>query len=341
MKAIRIHAHGGVEQLRIDEVETPQPGLRQVLVEVKAAGLNHLDIFVRKGFPGLHVPLTLGSDASGVVKEVGSGVTQFAVGDRVLAQPGYGCGLCEMCLSGKENYCAKYGIVGEHQDGVQAQFLALDEDKVIRMTSNISFEEGAAIPLVYLTAWEMLVNKAGVLPTNTVLVVAASSGVGSAAVQIAKVCGARVIATAGTAKLEKARALGADSVLDHYQQDVAKEVRKITNGRGVDIVIEHVGTATWQASLRSLAKGGKVVVCGATTGYDVNVDLRFLYFRQQSILGSTMGTRGDLFKILQLVEAGKLRGVVDKVFPFAEVAKAHEYLEGGQQFGKVILSFAS
>ncbi|OFW00712.1 MAG: alcohol dehydrogenase [Acidobacteria bacterium RIFCSPLOWO2_12_FULL_59_11] len=342
MKAIRIHAHGGVEQLRIDVVETPQPVPRQVLVEVKAAGLNHLDIFVRKGFPGLHVPMTLGSDASGVVKEIGSAVSQFAVGDRVLVQPGYGCGLCELCLSGKENYCAKYGIVGEHRDGVQAQFLALDEDKVIRMPSNIGFEEGAAIPLVYITAWEMLVSKAGIKPADMVLVVAASSGVGSAAVQIAKVCGARVIATAGTAaKLEKARALGADFVLDHYQQDVAKEVKKITSGRGVDIVIEHVGAATWQASLRSLAKGGKLVVCGSTAGYEVNVDLRFLYFRQQSILGSTMGTRGDLFKILQFVEAGKLRGVVDKVFPFAEVAKAHEYLEGGKQFGKVILSFAS
>ncbi|MBI4459142.1 MAG: zinc-binding dehydrogenase [Acidobacteria bacterium] len=340
MKAIRIHGHGGVEQLRIDDMEMPQPGPRQVLMEVKAAGLNHLDIWVRKGIPGLGLPMVLGSDASGVVKEIGSGVTKFAVGDRVLAQPGYGCGLCVECLSGREHNCAAYKIVGEHTQGVQAQYLALDEDKLIRMPSNIDFAEGAAIPLVFLTAWEMLVNKARVKPTDTVLVVAASSGVGSAAVQIANAHGARVIATAGTAKLAKARALGADFALDHYQQDVPKEVKKITNGRGVDIVIEHVGAATWQSSLRSLAKGGKVIVCGATTGYEVNVDLRFLFLRQQSILGSTMGRRGDLFKILQLVEAGKLRGVVDKVFPFTQVAQAHEYLEGGKQFGKVVLDLA-
>ena len=340
MKAIRIHAHGGVEQLRIDELEMPRPGPREVLIEVQAAALNHLDIWVRKGLPCLHLPLILGSDASGVVKEAGKEVTQFASGDRVLAQPGFGCGLCQDCLGGRENYCLRYGIRGEHSNGAQAQFVALDEAHVIRLPSNVSFEEGAAIPLVYMTAWEMLVNKCGVKPTDTVLVVAASSGVGSAAVQIARVYGARVIATAGTAKLEKARALGAEAVLDHYKQDVAKEVKKLTGGRGVDIVVDHAGSASWQASMRSLAKGGKLVVCGATTGPEVSVDLRFLYIRQQSILGSTMGLRADMFRILQLVEAGKMKGVVDKVFPFSEVAKAHEYLESGQQFGKVILSFA-
>ena len=342
MKAIRIHAHGGLEQLRVDELNVPQPGPGQVLVEIKAAALNHLDIWVRKGIPGLRLPLILGSDGSGVVQEVGSGVTQFAVGDKVVAQPGYGCGLCQTCLSGKENYCLKYGIIGEHHDGVQAQSVVLDEDKTLRMASNLSFEEAAAIPLVYMTAWEMLVNKCAVKPGDTVLVMASSSGVGSAAVQIAKVHGARVIATAGTAKLEKARALGAEFVLDHYKQDIAKEVKKITDGLGCDIVVDHVGAATWQASLRSLGKGGKLVFCGATTGPEVSMDLRFLYIRQQSILGSTMGTRSDLFQVMRLVEAGKLRGVVDnKIFPFTEVAQAHQYLESGQHFGKVILSFAT
>jgi NADPH:quinone reductase-like Zn-dependent oxidoreductase len=340
MKSIRIHAHGGVEQLRIDDVEQPKPGPRQILMEVKAAALNRLDIWIRKGLPGLHLPLTLGADGSGVVKETGSEITQFAVGDRVLAQPGYGCGLCPACLGGRENYCPKYGIVGEHFEGVQTQFAVLDEAKAIRMPSNINFEEGAAIPLVYMTAWEMLVNKCAVKPSDTVLVVAASSGVGSAAVQIARAHGARVIATAGTAKLEKAKALGAEFVLDHYKQDVAKEVKKITQGRGVEIVVDHAGSATWQSSMRSLAKGGKLVVCGSTTGFEVTFDLRFLFIRQQSILGSTMGTRGDMSRILQLVEAGKMKGVVDRVFPFTAVAKAHEYLESGQQFGKVILSFA-
>jgi NADPH:quinone reductase-like Zn-dependent oxidoreductase len=341
MKAIRIHAHGAVEQLRIDELEMPRPGARQVLIEVKAAGLNHLDIWVRKGFPGISLSLIMGSDAAGVVAEIGKEVTRFAAGDKVLAHPGFGCGLCEACLSGRENYCAKYGILGEQSDGVQAQFIVLDEDRVIRQPANISFEEGASIPLVYITAWEMLVNKCNVKPMDTVLVVAASSGVGSAAVQIARVHGARVIATAGTAKLDKARALGADFVLDHYKQDIAKEVKKLTDGRGVDIVVDHVGAATWQSSMRCLAKGGKLVVCGATLGPDVNIDLRFLYIRQQSILGSTMGSRGDMFRVLQLVEAGKMHGVVDKVFPFTEIAKAHEYLESGQQFGKVILNFTA
>lgn len=341
MKAIRIHATGGIEQIRLDELEPPQPGPRQVLIQVKAAALNHLDLWVRKGIPGVSLPIILGSDAAGVVQAIGSGVTQYRVGDKVLAQPGYGCGLCTDCLSGRENYCLKYGIVGEHSDGVQAQYVVLDEDKTLRMPSNASFEEGAAVPLVFITAWEMLVNKGGVKPTDTVLVVAASSGVGSAAVQIAKVHGARVLATAGTKKLEKARQLGADFVLDHYEQDVAKEVKNITGGRGADLVVDHVGSATWERSLRSLAKGGKLVFCGATTGPQVSMDLRFLYRRQQSILGSTMGLRGDLLKVMQLVEENRLRGVVDKVFPFTEVAQAHEYLESGQQFGKVILSFAA
>ncbi len=341
MKAIRIHAPGGIEQLRLDELEPPQPGPRQILVRVQAAALNHLDLWVRKGIPGLSLPLILGSDAAGVVQEVGSGVTQYRVDDQVLAQPGYGCGLCQNCLRGRENYCLQYGIVGEHYDGVQAQYVVLDEDKTLRMPSNVGFEEGAAIPLVFMTAWEMLVNKGGVKPTDTVLIVAAASGVGSAAVQIAKLHGAHVIATAGTTKLEKARQLGADFVLDHYQQDVAKEVKRITAGRGADLVIDHAGAVTWEGSLRSLAKGGKLVFCGATTGPQVSMDLRFLYIRQQSILGSTMGVRGDLIKVMRLVEAGRLRGVVDKVFPFTEVAQAHEYLESGRQFGKVVLSFAA
>jgi NADPH:quinone reductase-like Zn-dependent oxidoreductase len=274
-----------------------------------------------------------------MVTEIGKAVTQFAVGDKVLPQPGFGCGLCAACHSGREHYCLQYGILGEHRDGVQAESIVVDEDRVLRMPSSVSFEEAAAIPLVFLTAWEMLVNKGGVRPGDTVLAVAASSGVGSAAVQIAKLHGARVIATAGTAKLEKARALGADFVLDHYQQDVTKETKAITGGRGVDIVADHVGAATWQSSLRSLAKGGKLILCGSTTGPEVKMDLRFLYIRQQSILGSTMGSRGDLVRIMQLVEAGKLRGVVDRVFPFTEVAQAHQHLEGGKHFGKVVLSY--
>lgn len=339
MKSVRIHGHGGVEQLRIDELERPKPGPRQALVQIKAASLNHLDVWVRKGFPGLSLPKVLGSDAAGVVVELGPGATKYRPGDRVVTQPGYGCGLCEQCLGGRENYCLYYGIVGEHWPGVQSEYLALDEDLLAPAPPNISFEEAAAIPLVFVTAWEMLVNKCRVGATDTVLVVGASSGVGSAAVQIARLYGARVIATAGTAKLDKARELGADAVIDHYKQDIAKEVKRLTGGIGAQIVVDHVGTATWQSAMRSLAKGGKLAVCGSTTGFEVTVDLRFLYLRQQSLLGSTMGTRGDLLRILKLVEAGRLRPIVDRVFALAEVAKAHEYLEAGQQFGKVVLTF--
>jgi len=332
MKAIRIHAHGGTDQLRIDELASPKPGAHQAMIEIKAAALNQLDIFVRKGIPGVPLPVIMGADAAGVVREVGSAVTQFNPGDRVLGQPGKGCGLCVNCKDGRENFCAN--------NGYQAQLVVLDEDMVLPMPAGIGFEEGAAIPLVYLTAWEMLVNKARVKPGDTVLVVAGSSGVGSAAVQIACMHGARVIATAGTTKLEKAKALGADMVLDHYRQDIAKEIRSLTDGRGVDIVVDHVGSATWQASLRSLAKGGQLVLCGATTGPEVKMDLRFLFLRQQTILGSTMGRRGDLLHVLKHVEAGRLRGVVDKIFPYTEIAAAHQHLESGQQFGKVILNFA-
>jgi NADPH:quinone reductase-like Zn-dependent oxidoreductase len=344
MKAIRIHAHGGLEQLRIDDLPAPTPGPRQVLIEIKAAALNQLDLWVRKGIPGVPLPVIMGADAAGVVREVGSGVRGFKPGEQVLGQPGAGCGLCQECKDGRENYCLKYGIAGEHFDGYQAQLVALDESMVLPMPAGIGFEEGAAIPLVYLTAWEMLVNKARVKPGETVLIMAASSGVGSAAAQIARMHGARVFATAGTAKLEKAKMLGAapgiNAVLDHYKQDIAKEIRTLTGGRGVDIVVDHVGVATWTAATRSLAKGGRLVLCGSTTGPEVEMDLRFLFLRQQSILGSTMGTRGDMLRILQHVAAGKLRGVVDKVFPYTEVAAAHQHLESGQQFGKVVLKFA-
>lgn len=340
MKAIRIHAHGGPEQLRIDELEPPRCGPAQVLVEVRAAALNHLDLFVRRGIPGVPLPIILGADAAGVVREVGGEVAQFRPGDRVLAQPGAGCGLCQQCRDGCENYCLNYGIAGEHFNGYQAQLIALDEAMTLPLPAGISFEEGAAIPLVYLTAWEMLVHKARVQPGDHVLVIGASSGVGGAAVQIAKLFGARVLATAGTQKLEKALALGADAVVDHYRQDIAREVKAFTGGRGADIVVDHVGTSTWQAALRSLAKGGRLVLCGATTGPQVQMDLRFLFLRQQAVFGSTMGRRGDLLHVLQHVASGRLRGVVDTVFPFTEVAAAHQHLESGRQFGKVILKFS-
>ncbi|MFI5176725.1 MAG: zinc-binding dehydrogenase [Terriglobia bacterium] len=345
MKAIRIHQHGGSNELRIDDIPIPQIKPNEVLLEVKATSLNHLDLWVRNGMPGvrLPLPLILGSDASGVVREVGELVKEIKVGDRVLVTPGYGCGKCGECCSGRENYCLKYSICGEHGDGIQAENLAVESRRLLPMPPDLSFEEGAAIPLVFLTAWEMLVNKAGVQPWHTVLVWSASSGVGSAAVQIAKLFGARVVTTAGgTDKVTKARQLlNADAVIDYRAQDVTKEVRSLTGGRGADIVVDHVGEATWEQSMRSLAKGGKLVFCGATTGPQVSFDMRFLFFKQQSILGSTMGDRGDLFKVLELVQRGKLKGVVDRTFDIEAIREAHDYLESGKQFGKVIVRFSS
>ncbi|MBZ5537758.1 MAG: zinc-binding dehydrogenase [Acidobacteriia bacterium] len=344
MRAIRIHKHGGPGEIRIDDIPVPIIKPHEALLEVKSTSLNHLDLWVRNGMPGvqLPLPLILGSDASGVVKGIGATVKNIKVGDRVLVVPGYGCGECEECFSGRENYCLEYAIYGEHGDGIQMENLAVDSRRLLVMPPNISFDEGAAIPLVYLTAWEMLVNKAGVQPWHTVLVWSASSGVGSAAVQIAKLYGARVVTTAGgPEKVAKAQQLlNPDLVIDYRTQDVVKEIRSLTRGHGADIVVDHVGQATWEKSLRSLAKGGRLVFCGATTGPQVSFDQRFLFFKQQSILGSTMGDRGDLFKVLQLVERGKLKAVVDRAFDAEAIREAHEYLETGKQFGKVIVRFA-
>ncbi len=344
MRAIRVHEHGGPERLVIEDLPIPKIQPNEVLVEVKSTSLNHLDLFVRGGIPGVKMPLPLvmGSDASGVIREIGRLVTQLKVGDRVLVVPGYGCGECVECHSGRENYCAQYAIAGEHANGVQAEFLALDHRRVIRIPAATSFEEAAAMPLVFLTAWEMVVNKANVHSGQSVLVWGASSGVGSAAVQIARARGAQVITTVGSAEkaAKAARMLTVDHVIDYRTQDVVKEVRAITNGRGADIVIDHVGVTTFEKSLRVLAKGGKLVFCGATTGAAVSFDLRFVFFKQQSLIGSTMGNRGDLFRALELVERGELHGVVDRVFEVDQIRAAHEHLESGKQFGKVIVRFA-
>lgn len=345
MKAIRIHKHGGPDELVLDCIPDPEVQSRQVVMEVKSTALNHLDLWVRNGIPGVQLPLPLimGSDASGVIKEIGRDVKSIRVGDRVLALPGFGCGHCGECLSGKENYCLQYSIRGEHGDGVQAELLALDENHVIPLPAKLSFDEAAAIPLVFLTAWEMIVNKAEIQPGQTVLVWGSSSGVGSAAVQIARAFGARVFTTAGgQEKAAKARTiLGADAVIDYLTQDVIKEVKSLTGGRGVDVVVDHVGAATWDRSLRSLAKGGKLVFCGATTGPNVGFDLRFIFMKQQSILGSTMGARGDLLKVLALIDQGRLHAVVDRAFEAASIRQAHEYLESRKQVGKVVVRFAS
>jgi NADPH:quinone reductase-like Zn-dependent oxidoreductase len=340
MKAVTLRAHGGPEVLNVEELPDPQPAAGQVVVAVKAAALNHLDVWVRKGWPGLKLafPHVLGADVAGVVEAVGVGVDGVAVGDAVVVNPSLGCGRCERCLSGEENLCRKLAILGEHVPGGQAERLAVPARNVHPKPPLLSFEEAAAVPLTFLTAWHALVTRAKVRPGETVLVHAAGSGVGVAAVQIAKLLGARVVATAGSdAKLAKARALGADEVVNYETHDFVQEVKRLTDRKGVEVVFEHVGKKTWEGSILSAAVGGRIVTVGATTGYDPPTDLRHVFYRQLSILGSTMGTAGELVQVLRFVAERRLRPVIDRVMPLAEVRKAQELLSERAQFGKIVL----
>lgn len=340
MKAIVIAKHGGPEVLQYIDVAQPQPGPAEVVVRVRACALNHLDLWVRGGLPGVQLPLPLipGSDIAGEVSSVGGLVRNVRVGQKVVLAPGVSCGQCAACAAGNDNYCRQYGLFGYARNGGCAEYVLAPEVNVLPMPEGLSFEEAAAVPLVFLTAWHMLITRARLRPGEEVLVLGAGSGVGSAAIQIAKLTGARVIATAGTAaKLEKARELGASEVIHHGEKKIAEEVRRLTGRRGVDIVFEHVGVATWEQSVMSLATGGRLVTCGATTGATAQLDLRVLFVRQLSLLGSFMGSRAELYTVLKLVGEKKLRPVVDRIFPLAEAAEAHERLEQREQFGKVVL----
>ena len=339
MKAVRIHQFGGPEVLTYEDVPDPQPRNDQVLVRVKACSLNHLDVWVRKGLPGVKLPHILGSDIAGEVVEIGEYVRDFKPGQRVLVAPMHFCGHCPKCLAGLQNHCREFTVLGNAVDGGNCELIAVAAANVIPIPDTLDFIQAASVPLVFVTAWHMLVGLAAVRPGQTVLVLGASSGVGIAAIQIAKLFHCRVITTAGDeAKLEKGRALGADFGINHYKQKISEEVRKITNKEGVDIVVEHVGAATWDESVRSLKSGGKLVTCGATTGPNVSLDLRHLFARQLSLFGSYMGTMSELQAVLNHVFAGRLRPVVDRTFPLIETRAAHEYLEKSQMFGKVVLT---
>ncbi len=341
MRAIVFQRHGGLEVLEEAEIPKPEVGPGDVLVRVRAVALNHLDLWVRQGIPGLKLalPHVLGSDIAGVVEEVGEKVEGVQVGQEVMVQPGISCMRCQACLSGHDNDCPSYRIVGEHLAGGYAEYVAVPASNVVPKPANLSFEEAAAVPLVFLTAWEMLRRKANLQPGERVLVQAAGSGVSSAAIQIAKLFGAEVIATASTEeKLAKARELGADHTVNYTEQDLLAEVRRIVAPkRGVEVVVDHVGEATWDTSVRALANGGRLVTCGATTGYDVRVDLRHLFYRRLALLGSTMGSKGDLHRIARLIEMGKLRPVLDRTLPLSEAREAHRLLAERKAFGKVVL----
>jgi NADPH:quinone reductase-like Zn-dependent oxidoreductase len=341
MKAARFHQHGSPEVLMYEDVPDPKIKANQILVRVRACSLNHLDLFVRAGIPGMKfaMPHILGCDIAGEVVAVGELCERVKPGWRVLLSPGVSCRQCEQCAAGRDNFCRKYTIFGYGIDGGNAELLAAPEWTAIQIPDDLGFEKAAAVPLVFLTAWHMLVGRGGLRLGEDVLVLAASSGVGSAAIQIAKLHHCRVIATAGGEdKLAKAKELGADHVIDHYAQDIAAEVKKLTAKRGVDLVFEHVGAATWPKSLDSLAPAGRLVTCGNTTGWDVKLDLRFLFSKQWSLLGSFMGTLGELHSVLKFVFRKELRPVIDKVYPLSEIRAAHERLENKEQFGKVLVT---
>jgi NADPH:quinone reductase-like Zn-dependent oxidoreductase len=339
MKAVRIHQFGGPEVLMYEDVPGPQLRKNQVLVRVRACALNHLDIWVRKGLPGVTLPHILGSDVAGEVAEIGEYVSGFKVGQRVLLSPIHSCGHCAKCVGGLQNHCREFTVLGNGVDGGDCELIAALPENVIPIPDSLDFNQAASVPLVFVTAWHMLVGRAGIRPGQTVLVLGAGSGVGTAAIQIARMFHCRVITTAGDeAKLAKGLELGADFGINHYKQKISEEVRKITNKEGVDIVLEHVGAATWEESVKSLKSGGTLVTCGATTGPKVALDLIHLFARQLTLLGSYMGTMGELHEVLGHVFAGRLKPVVDRVFPLSEIRAAHEYLEKSQMFGKVVVN---
>ena len=340
MKAVVFRKHGGPDVLEYTDVPSPTIRPNEVLVQVKACALNHLDVFVRGGLPGIEIalPHILGNDVAGIVREVGELVTWVQTGDEVLLQPGLSCGHCAECLRGEDNLCRQYDIIGYRHEGGYAEFVAVPGVNVIPKPAQLSWEEAAALPLVTLTAWHMLITRAKLQAGESLLVHAAGSGVGSIAIQIGKLLGARVIATAGSdEKLLKARELGADETVNYTNGEWPKEVRRLTNRLGVDVVFEHTGEATWQGSISSLKNNGRLVTCGATSGYEARTDLRQVFYRHLTILGSFMGSKSELLAAMKFVEQGKIRAVVDRVLRLDEARRAHELMEDRAQFGKIVL----
>jgi NADPH:quinone reductase-like Zn-dependent oxidoreductase len=339
-EAVVLHEHGGPEVLVRETIDLPEPGPREVRVRVRAVAVNHLDLWIRRGLPGLRVtfPHRLGSDVAGEVDAVGPGARKVRVGDRVVVNPGLSCGTCERCLSGRDPLCRDYAILGEHTSGGYARHIVVPDANVLPWPGELGFTEAAAVPLVFLTAWHMVVDKGEVRPGQVVLVHAAGSGVSSAAIQIAKLFGAMVIATTSSpAKIERAKAIGADHALLTTAVDFVAEVKRLTAKRGADLVVEHVGGETLTKSVLATASGGRIVTCGATAGHMASIDLRHVFFRQVAIVGSTMGFKGALFPILEHVAAGRLRPVIDRVLPLWDAPQAHRALEARETFGKIVL----
>lgn len=339
MRAVRFHQHGGPEVVRLDEIPTPEPGPGEVRVDVRAAALNHLDLWIRRGLPiETTMPHVGGSDIAGVVGKVGPGVEGWGDGERVLVNPLLFCGECEPCSRGDESLCVRLRILGEHTDGGFADSVIVPATALHRLPAEFPFERAAAIPVSYQTAWRALVHRAELRAGEDVLIIGASGGTAIAALQVARLSGARVFAvTSGEQNVERVRSLGAEFVYDRTRGDWSREVRRDTDRRGVDVVVENVGEATWEASLRSLAPGGRLVTYGATSGRRGATDLRLVFWRQLRIIGSTMASRAEFAEMLRAALRGELEPVIDRTYPLAEARAAHERLEAGEQFGKILL----
>jgi NADPH:quinone reductase-like Zn-dependent oxidoreductase len=339
MRAAIFHENGGPEVVRIEELPRPAPGPGEVLLEVKAAALNHLDLWVRRGLPiETTMPHVGGSDVAGVIVETGQGVDAARIGERVVLNPSLWCGECEWCRRGEESMCLRYRIMGEHTDGGFAELLTVPADHAYRLPDAMRFEDAAALPVSYMTAWRALHSRARLRPGEDVLVLGASGGTAIAAVQIAVDIGARVFAvTRGAENVERVRALGAAFVYDRASTDWAKAVHADTARRGVDVVVENVGEPTWKGSMRSLAQGGRLVTYGGTAGPKVEIDLRVMFWKHLSVLGTTMASMAEFEAMLDAVFTGKIRPVIDTVMPLADARAAHERLEAGGQFGKIVL----
>ncbi|MDA1305979.1 MAG: zinc-binding dehydrogenase [Acidobacteria bacterium] len=341
MNAIRFHAHGGPEVLRFEVAPDPVVRPGWVVVRVHACALNHLDLWQRRGIDRVRLPMPhiSGADVAGTIAEVGADVTGLTPGQRVMVQPGLSCGRCAACLGGRDFLCRAYDVLGYQSDGGYAELVAVPAANIIPIPDHIDFVSAAAFPLTFLTAWHMLYAGGSLSSSDTVLVVAAGSGVGQAAVQLAKTARARVIATVrGVEKCARAQSLGADEVIDSTVEDVPKRVKALTDGRGVDLVIEHVGVATWESSVRSLKTGGRLVTCGATSGFNATLDLRHLFARQLTFIGSYMGAKSELIQAFDGFFRGWYAPVIDSTFPLAEAAAAHTRLEAGHPFGKIVLT---